>query len=251
MTVPLRALIVDDERLAREKVRRLLEAEADVVIVGECGSGAEAVAVLRSASVDLVFLDIQMPGLSGFDVLREVGPSLMGRVVFVTAHDEFAVRAFDVQALDYLLKPFDSARFREALGRVRKRAAGELHAQLSALLEQIGARQTYAERMLVKGAGRLSFVRVDEIDWIEAADNYVRLHSGRDEHLLRETMNGVEARLDPQRFVRVHRSAIVNVNAVREVQPMFHGDYEVLLRTGKAVPVGRNYRERLLKTLGG
>lgn len=251
MSTKLRTLIVDDERLAREKVRRLLETEADVVIVGECSSGAEALAILRGQKVDLVFLDIQMPGLSGFDVLREIGPGSVGHVVFVTAHDEFAVRAFDVQALDYLLKPFDSARFRETLARVRKRGAGELEQRMTALLDQLGARETYAERMLVKGSGRLSFVRVDEIDWIEAADNYVRLHSGRDEHLLRETMNGVEARLDPNRFVRVHRSAIVNVDAVKEVQPMFHGDYEVLLRTGTLVPVGRNYREKLLKTLGG
>jgi two-component system LytT family response regulator len=251
MTPTLRALIVDDERLARDKVRRLLESEADVEIVGECGSGHEAVAVLRSQKVDLVFLDIQMPGLSGFDVLREVGPAALAHVVFVTAHDEFAVRAFDVQALDYLLKPFDAARFRETLARVRKRSAGELQQQMTALLEGLGARDAYAQRMLVKGAGRLSFVRVDEIDWIEAADNYVRLHSGRDEHLLRETMNSVETRLDPHRFVRVHRSAIVNVDAVKEVQPLFHGDYEVLLRTGKLVPVGRNYRDKLLKTLGG
>ncbi len=251
MSAPLRVLVVDDERLAREKVRRLLELEPDVTIVGECGSGAEAVSVLRSEKVDLVFLDIQMPGLSGFDVLREVGAEALPHVIFVTAHDEFAVQAFEVQALDYLLKPFDSARFREALSRVRKRGAGELQQQVTALLAQIGAREAYAERMLVKGAGRLSFVRVDEIDWIEAADNYVRLHSGREEHLLRETMNGVESRLDPQRFVRVHRSAIVNVDAVKEIQPMFHGDYEVLLRTGKLVPVGRNYREKLLRTLGG
>lgn len=251
MSAPLRVLIVDDERLAREKVRRLLEPEPGVTIVGECASGAEAVAVLRSQKVDLVFLDIQMPGLSGFDVLREVGPAAIGNVVFVTAHDEFAVRAFDVQALDYLLKPFDQARFRETLGRVRRRATGELEQQMTALLAQLAGRESYAERMLIKGAGRLSFVRVDEIDWIEAADNYVRLHSGRDEHLLRETMNGVEARLDPHRFVRVHRSAIVNVDAVKEVQPMFHGDYEVLLRSGTLVPVGRNYREKLLKTLGG
>jgi two-component system LytT family response regulator len=251
MTHPLRALIVDDERLAREKLRRLLEAEPDVEIVGECASGAEAVEALQRDAPDLVFLDIQMPGLSGFDVLREVGPAGVPHVVFVTAHDEFAVKAFDVQALDYLLKPFDAPRFRAALGRVRKRSAGELQEKMAALLEQLAARTPYAERLLVKGAGRMSFVRVDEIDWIEAADNYVRLHTGREEHLLRETMNGIELRLDPQRFIRVHRSATVNIDAVKEVQPLFHGDHEVLLRTGASVGVGRNYRERLLKALGG
>ncbi len=251
MTRPLRALIVDDERLAREKLRRLLEAEPEVEVVGECASGAEAVDAVRRDSPDLLFLDIQMPGLSGFDVLRELGSGAVPHVVFVTAHDEFAVKAFDVQALDYLLKPFDAPRFREALGRVRKRSAGELQEKMASLLEQLAARAPYAERLLVKGAGRMSFVRVDEIDWIEAADNYVRLHTGREEHLLRETMNGIETRLDPQRFIRVHRRAVVNIDAVKEVQPLFHGDYEVLLRTGASVAVGRNYREKLLKALGG
>ena len=251
MSRVLRALIVDDERLAREKLRRLLEAEADVTIVGECASGAEAVEAVRQHSPDLIFLDIQMPGLSGFDVLREIGPDAVAQVVFVTAHDEFAVRAFDVQALDYLLKPFDAPRFRDALQRVRKRSVGELQEKLASLLEQLATRSPYAERLLVKGAGRMSFVRVDEIDWIEAADNYVRLHAGREEHLLRETMNGIETRLDPQRFIRVHRSALVNIDAVKEVQPLFHGDYEVLLRMGSTVAVGRNYREKLMKALGG
>ena len=251
MSQPLRALIVDDERLAREKLRRLLEAEDDVTIVGECASGAEAVEAVQQHAPDLVFLDIQMPGLSGFDVLREIGPDAVSHVVFVTAHDEFAVRAFDVQALDYLLKPFDAPRFRDALNRVRKRSAGELQQKMASLLEQLATRSPYAERLLVKGAGRMSFVRVDEIDWIEAADNYVRLHAGREEHLLRETMNGIETRLDPQRFIRVHRSAMVNIDAVKEVQPLFHGDYEVLLRMGATVAVGRNYREKLMKALGG
>jgi len=251
MSRTLRALIVDDERLAREKLRRLLEAEPDVQIVGECASGAEAVEGVKEHAPDLIFLDIQMPGLSGFDVLREIGPEAVGHVVFVTAHDEFAVRAFDVQALDYLLKPFDAPRFRDALNRVRKRSAGELQEKMASLLEQLATRSPYAERLLVKGAGRMSFVRVDEIDWIEAADNYVRLHAGREEHLLRETMNGIETRLDPQRFIRVHRSALVNIDAVKEVQPLFHGDYEVLLRMGASVAVGRNYREKLMKALGG
>jgi len=251
MSRTLRALIVDDERLAREKLRRLLEAEPDVQIVGECASGAEAVEGVKEHAPDLIFLDIQMPGLSGFDVLREIGPEAVGHVVFVTAHDEFAVRAFDVQALDYLLKPFDAPRFRDTLNRVRKRSAGELQEKMASLLEQLATRSPYAERLLVKGAGRMSFVRVDEIDWIEAADNYVRLHAGREEHLLRETMNGIETRLDPQRFIRVHRSALVNIDAVKEVQPLFHGDYEVLLRMGASVAVGRNYREKLMKALGG
>jgi two-component system LytT family response regulator len=246
-----RALIVDDERLSRQKLRRLLAAEADVEVVGECASGPDAVGAIRRERPDLVFLDIQMPGLNGFDVLREAGVENFGSVVFVTAHDEYAVRAFDIRALDYLLKPFDAPRFRQTLARVRLQAEESLRERIVQFLEQIETREPRLSRILVKSAGRLSFVRLDEIDWIEAADNYVRLHVGRDEHLIRETMSGLESRLDPARFVRAHRSAILNVERVQEVRPIFHGDYEVLLRSGATIPVGRNYRDRLIKALAG
>jgi two-component system LytT family response regulator len=246
-----RALIVDDERLSRQKLRRLLAAEADVEVVGECASGPDAVGAIRRERPDLVFLDIQMPGLNGFDVLREAGVENFGNVVFVTAHDEYAVRAFEIRALDYLLKPFDAPRFRQTLARVRLRAEESLRERIVQFLEQIETREPRLSRILVKSAGRLSFVRLDEIDWIEAADNYVRLHVGSDEHLIRETMTGLESRLDPVRFVRAHRSAILNVERVQEVRPIFHGDYEVLLRSGATIPVGRNYRDRLIKALAG
>ena len=246
-----RALIVDDERLSRQKLRRLLAAEADVEVVGECASGPDAVGAIRRERPDLVFLDIQMPGLNGFDALREAGVENFGSVVFVTAHDEYAVRAFEIRALDYLLKPFDPPRFRQTLARVRLQAEESLRERIVAFLEQIETREPRLSRILVKSAGRLSFVRLDEIDWIEAADNYVRLHVGRDEHLIRETMSGLESRLDPGRFVRAHRSAILNIDRVQEVRPIFHGDYEVLLRSGATIPVGRNYRDRLIKTLAG
>jgi two-component system LytT family response regulator len=245
-----RALIVDDERLARQKVRRLLTEEGDIDVVGECASGGEAVDALRRDKPDLVFLDIQMPGLSGFDVLRMVGVEKMCQVVFVTAHDDFAVQAFEVGALDYLLKPFDAARLKETLSRVRRLGHDGLPEKLAALLRQLESKESYVTRLLVKTAGRMSFVRVEEVDWIEAADNYLRLHAGRDEHLIRDTMAAIEARLDPRRFVRAHRSAIVNLDAVSEVRALFHGDYEVLLKTGATVSVGRNYRDRFITALG-
>ena len=245
----LRVLVVDDERLAREKLRRLLAEEPDVEVIGECASGSEAVQAIRRDAPDLVLLDIQMPGQNGFDVLREVGPAQIGRVVFVTAHDAFAVQAFEVEALDYLLKPFDAPRLRQALSRARRQAPDQLPERMASLLETLASRDRHVRRFLVRASGRMSFVRVEEIDWVEAADNYVRLHAGKDEHLLRDTMAALEARLDPRRFVRVHRGAIVNVDAVRELRPLFHGDYEVLLKTGATVAVGRSYRDAFLETL--
>lgn len=246
----LKALIVDDERLARHKLRRLLGGEPDIDVAGECASGLEAVAALKRDKPDIVFLDIQMPGLNGFEVLREVGVENVRQVIFVTAHDEFAVAAFEIEALDYLLKPFDAARLRQALERVRRLGASGLQQKLTALVEKLAAGEPYVSRLIVRAAGRLGFVRVDELDWIEAADNYVRLHTAREEHLIRETMAGLEARLDPRRFVRIHRSAVVNVDAISEIRAMFHGDYEVLLKTGATVPVGRNYRDKLLVAMG-
>jgi two-component system LytT family response regulator len=246
----LRALIVDDERLAREKLRRFLAEEPDVEIVGECGSGAEAVDRMRAERPDLVFLDIQMPGLDGFGVLREVGAERSGRVVFVTAHDEHAVRAFEVEALDYLLKPFDRARFRQALDRVRRERRQTLDEKLAALLERIERPEPRLDRILVRSGGRMTFLKLREVDWIEADDNYIRLHAGRETHLVRDTLRQLEPRLDPRLFLRIHRSAIVNVEAVAEIRSLFHGDYDVLLRDGTALPVGRTYRDRLLQRMG-
>lgn len=250
----LRALIVDDERLARQKLRRLLTEEPDVEVVGDYGSGTEAVEAIRAERPDLVFLDVQMPGLDGFGVLREVGPGRAGRVVFVTAHDEHAVRAFEVEALDYLLKPFDRARFRQALDRARRERRQGLEEKLAALLERVERVERPAERLeriLVGSGGRMTFLKLREVDWIEAADNYVRLHAGREAHLVRETLRRLEPRLDPHLFLRIHRSAIVNLESVAEVRSLFHGDYDVLLRNGTALPVGRTYRDRLLQRMDG
>ena len=251
----LRTLIVDDERLARLKLRRFLEEQPDVEIVGECGSGAEAVERIRAEQPDLLFLDIQMPGLDGFAVLREVGSERRGRVVFVTAHDEHALRAFEVEALDYLLKPFDRARFEQTLDRVRRerrQTLDELDKKIAALLERIEKPEAepHLDRILVGSGGRMTFIKLHEVDWIEADDNYVRLHAGRETHLVRETLRRLEPRLDPRLFLRIHRSAIINIEAIAEIRSLFHGDYDVLLRDGTALPVGRTWRDRLLQRMG-
>jgi two-component system LytT family response regulator len=201
-----------------------------------------------------VFLDVQMPGCSGFDVIQSVGADRMPTVVFVTAYDEYALRAFEVHALDYLLKPFGKDRFQETLKHARealdRRRAGDLGRRLLALVHDIKpGQQERLDRLVVKSGGRVFFLRTDEIDWIEAAGNYVRLHLGEEAHLFRETMNHMEARLDPRRFARIHRSRIVNIERIRELQPWFNGEYVVILRNGTRLTLSRNYRERLQEQL--
>jgi two-component system, LytTR family, response regulator len=253
---PIRALIVDDEPLARRKIRRLLRGAPDVVVAGECGDGAAAAAMVRELAPDLVFLDVQMPGLDGFAVLDALPPTRAPALVFTTAYDEYAARAFEVRALDYLVKPFSRARFDEALRRAREalaRPGGTGTApdrRLAALLEELHAERARPERLLVKEDGRTRLVPVDDIDRIEAAGNYVRVHAGGASHLLRESMAALEPKLDPRRFVRVHRSAIVNVARIREIQPWFRGDLVLILRDGARVTLSRTYRERLREVLG-
>jgi two-component system, LytTR family, response regulator len=302
----LRVMVVDDERLARQRLRRLLREEG-VDVVAECADGREAVAALREHAPDLVFLDVQMPELDGFGVLAEVGADRMPGVVFVTAYDQYAVRAFEVSALDYLLKPFDAERFRKAFRRARaaleREEATAQQTRLAALLERLAAgvgaggadashagtpalpvaaasaasaasaaadgvdappdgsgalahpRRApgggkYLERLLIKSGGRVFFVRVSEIDWIEAAGNYLRLHVGRDAHLVRETMSTIEAKLDPAQFLRVHRSTIVRTDCIREMQPWFSGEYVIILRDGTRLKLSRSYREQVAQQLG-
>ncbi|MGQ0713397.1 MAG: LytR/AlgR family response regulator transcription factor [Gemmatimonadaceae bacterium] len=248
MTV--RVLIVDDEELARQRLQRLLASEQDVEIIGEVSDGAQAVVSIRALVPDLVFLDVQMPEVDGFAVLERLRPRPAPAVIFVTAHDDYALRAFEVHAVDYLRKPFDAARFKEAFTRARQRLAGagaEEHARkLDALLAQVETNPPRSrERIMVRTDGRLYFVRIDDIDWIEAAGNYVKLHVGRETHLMRETMTGIEKLLDPTRFLRIHRSAIVNLDRVREMQPWFSGEYTVILRDGTQLRLSRVYRDRL------
>jgi two-component system LytT family response regulator len=251
--VTIRTVIVDDEPLARQRLRRLLEADPDVAVLGECGDGEQAVGDLRRLRPDLVFLDVQMPGLDGFDVLRALGGDAPPAVVFVTAHDRYALKAFEVHALDYLLKPFDKPRFAAALERakaqVRQGSAAALSERLRELLQNVPGRHG-PERLMVKSGGRIYFVRVEEIDWVEAAGNYVRLHVGGEEHLLRESLTALERKLDPARFVRVHRSAVVNLERIRELQPAFHGDYVIILRDGTELALSRGCRDRLEEALG-
>jgi len=253
--VKIRALIVDDEPLARERIRTLLRREPDFEIAGECGDGARAVAAIEKLRPDLVFLDVQMPEAGGFDVVEAIGAERMPAVIFVTAYDKYALRAFDVHALDYLLKPFDRARFREALDRVRAQVAraqdGEINRRLLALLKDVRPESRHRERLVVRDGGRILFLRADEIDWIEAAGNYLQLHAGRHTHMMRETMAGIEAQLDPARFVRVHRSTIVNLDRVREMQPGPHGDSTLLLRDGTRLTLSRTCRARFENALAG
>lgn len=249
----VRALIVDDEPLARKGVRGHLAPEIDVQVIGECSNGREAVAIIRATKPDLVFLDVQMPELDGFGVIAEIGVAEMPAVIFVTAYDAHAIRAFEVQALDYVLKPFEPSRFRIAVSRARaeiqRRRNGEINLRLIDLLEELRSPKEYSERLAIKSNGRVNFVNVAEIDWIEAADNYVRLHAGRKSYLLREMMSGLEKKLDPRRFARVHRSVIVNLGRVRELKSTFKGEYEIVLQDGKHLPFGRAYRSRARQLL--
>jgi two-component system LytT family response regulator len=242
----IRVLIVDDEPIARRGIRQQLRGETDLEVIGESGDGAAAIDAITGLAPDLVFLDIQMPEVGGFDVVEAIGVARMPAVIFVTAYDEHALRAFDVHAVDYVLKPIDRHRFRTAVERARRRlehAPGQLDRRIAAALGELGRpAHDYAKRLAIKGDGRVILVGVDEVDRLEAAGNYVEVHSGARHHLVRETMASLEARLDPARFVRVSRSSIVNADRVRELQPMFNGDFVVVLRDGTKIAGSRRYR---------
>lgn len=250
---PIRAIIVDDEPPARRRIRRLLADRPAYEVVEECASGAAAVEAVRRHRPQLLFLDVQMPGLDGFGVLSALGPGVVPAVVFVTAYDEYAVAAFEAHALDYLLKPFDDERFEEALRRaelrLRERRAGALRAKLLALLETTSDASRSEPPFAVRKHDRILLVEVDEVDWIEAAGDYVRLHTGDASHLVRSTLHEVEDRLDPERFLRVHRSAIVRADRIRDLRPRSHGDYTLVLRDGTEVRMSRTYRERVRAAL--
>ena len=247
----LTALVVDDEPVARRRLKALLRDEPTVNVVGECGDGEEALDAIRRVAPELVFLDVQMPGLDGFEVIEALGPKACPAVIFVTAYDEYALEAFEVHAVDYLLKPFDRARLHAAIERAHALAlGGDLGRRLGALVAGVAASRPL-KRLLVKSGGRVYFVRVEEIDWIEATGHYLRLHVGSESHLLRATVASVEARLDPERFARIHRSTIVNVERVKEMHPAFHGDFVVTLRSGTQLDCSRTYAQRLQRSLGG
>ena len=245
----IRTLIVDDQLMARELLRRMLKAEGDIEIVGMPASGPEAVKAINSLAPDLVFLDVRMPELDGFGVLAQIDAARMPIIIFVTANDDFALRAFDVHALDYLVKPCTMDRFQTALRRARnqihRKQAGEIQRRLTALLEDLKEQPKLAERLPVKSEGRIIFVRLADVDWVEAADNYVKLHVGNESHMLRDTMTSLETKLPSNRFLRISRSTMVNVEQIKELHPMFHGEYSVILRNGTRLTLTRGYRDKL------
>lgn len=260
---PILTLIVDDELAGREGMRHLLRGDPDIVIAGEYANGRDAAAAIVAGAPDLVFLDVQMPELDGFGVLREVPRERLPAVIFVTAYDQYAIRAFEVHAFDYLLKPFTDERFRESLDRAKRHLAearaDELNQRLVNLLDRYPpppappmgpAAGTYLERLVIKSGGRVTLLRVGDIEWIDADGDYARIHVGKAWHLLRETMKHLEAQLDPARFVRIHRSTIVNLEKVKELQPFFRGEYVVVLHTGVTLKLSRGYRDHLEAKLG-
>jgi two-component system, LytTR family, response regulator len=246
----LRVLIVDDEPRARQFLRKMMMGEPDVEIVGECANGYEAIRQVRATRPDVMFLDVQMPELDGFDVLKKLHGAQMPALVFVTAYEKYALRAFEEHALDYLLKPFDRERFSRTLQRVRTESHLGQKERLAALLAQISEPATYLARMVVKHDGRMRLLATGDIECFESEDNYVRLYSGGDSYLVRETLGRLEMRLDPMRFIRVHRRALINVERLKEIQTGFHGEYYLLLASGKQLTLSRTYRDSFFKKFG-
>lgn len=256
-TDKIRTLIVDDEPIARRGIRSNLKSVPDVEIIGECSNGREAVAAIERQTPDLIFLDIQMPVLDGFGVVAALGAdNLPAAVVFVTAFDEHAIRAFEINALDYLLKPVDPERFQKTLERVREQIknakSNGFNEKISALLENLEStrqphtpRAAYLERIVIREGGCIKFVRTDEIDWISSEGNYVKVFAGGKSYLLRETMDAMERKLDPHEFLRLRRSTIVRVEKIREMYPLFNGEFEIVLKDGTRLSSSRRYRQNL------
>jgi two-component system, LytTR family, response regulator len=248
------ALIVDDEALARKFIRRILKEDHDVEIVGECNDGKSAVDLIQKHKPDIVFLDVQMPAMDGFAVLDAIGVEQLPEVIFTTAYEKYAIRAFELHALDYLLKPFDQTRFRDAMRhakeRLNQRQQEDGRLQISALLENVKRRAKYLDRLIIKADGRISFLGTREINWIEADDKYVHLHTAKASRMVRQTLSAMEAQLDPKKFQRIHRSAIVNVERIKELEPTFNGEHVVHLEDGTKLTLSRTYREKLFELLG-
>lgn len=251
----IRTIIVDDVDLARERIKILL-ADAELEIVAECANGREAIKAIHSLKPELVFLDIQMPNISGCEVVEAIGVEEMPAVIFVTAYDEFALRAFEINAVDYLLKPFDDARLKRAVERAKREIAGrtpalEVEEKLRRLLKEVTSEPKYLKRIPVKSARDMTLVLTGEIDWISAAGHYLELHVGSEKHLIREQLNRLEAKLDPEKFVRIHRSIIVNLDSIKSLHPLFNGDHLVILNNGQELSLSRTYHEKLMALLAG
>ena len=256
MTTPqrIKAIIVDDEPLAREKIRDMLKDDPSIEVLAECASGTKALTAIDKFNPDLLFLDIQMPQMDGFGVLKEIPQDKLPHVIFVTAHDQYAVKAFEVYALDYLLKPFDRERFRVALKRAKSQIHRDQNTQVNsgilALLDELQQTNKYLDRLVIKNAGRIHFLKTADIDWVEAEGNYVRIHVGKESHLLREPISSLETQLNGKKFLRIHRSTIVNLDRIHELQPWFHGEYRIILKDGTQLMLSRSYRDKLQQVLG-
>jgi len=250
----IRALVVDDEPLARDMIREMLQDDSEVEIVAECANGREAVKAIKSLKPDLVFLDVQMPELGGFEVLESLDPEASPYIIFVTAYDQYAVRAFEVHAFDYLLKPFDHERFDVAWQRVKEQIkldeTGERDRHILALLEELKTGPRHLERLVIKNGGRVFFLNVQDIYCIESEGNYVRVYDNQKGYLLRETISSLEEQLDPKQFRRIHRSAIVKIDRIKEMQPWFHGEYRIIMENGKQLTLSRNYRSNFQRAVG-
>ena len=249
----IRTVIVDDVDLARERIKILLD-EPEVEVVAECANGREAIKAIGSLKPDLVFLDVQMPKVGGFEVVEAVGVEEMPAVIFVTAYDEYALRAFEVNAIDYLLKPFDRDRLNKAVARARRlierrEPAGEIEERLRRLLSEVRPEPKYLRRIPVKSARDTTLILAETIDWVGSAGHYLELHVGCDTHLIREQLSRLEAKLDPEKFVRIHRSVIVNLDRVKSLRPLFNGDHIVVLKDGQELNLSRTYHERLMELL--
>jgi len=250
----LKLLIVDDEPLARERIREMLRADPQIEVIGDCSNGDDAIEAVKTFRPDILLLDIQMPGTDGFGVLEALDPQDIPCVIFITAYDQYAVKAFEVYALDYLLKPFDRERFTRAIERGKQHVLKERNSSLNdrvlAVLNEIKNKPEYLERLVIRTNGHIFFIKTEEIDWLEAEGNYVRLHSGKESYLLRDAISSLENQLDPKRFLRIHRSAIVNINRIQELQPWFHGEYRVILQDGVQLTLSRSYRDKLNELVG-
>lgn len=250
----LRIILIDDEPLARQKLRHFIKKEEGIEIVDECMNGQEGIAAIRAKAPDLIFLDIQMPEMDGFEMLRALKDDELPGIIFVTAYDEFALKAFEVHALDYLLKPFDRDRFLQALTHARDRlkppASDDVQTQLRSLLDVVTQSAHSADRLMIKSDGKVLFVKKDDIDWLEAAGNYIKLHCGADTHMLRETMNGILTQLDASKFLRIHRATIVNIERIKEMHPWFNGEYKIILTTNAQLVMSRGCHEQFTRTFG-
>jgi two-component system LytT family response regulator len=249
----IRTLIVDDMNLARERIKMILSADEEIDIVAECTNGREAIAAIKNLSPELVFLDVQMPQMSGFDVVRTIGVDQMPTTIFVTAFDEFALNAFEVNALDYVLKPFDEERLEKALKRakqeIKKLGHSSIDERLLQLLNNVKIEPKYLKRIPVKSAKQTILLPTDDIDWIAAAGNYLELYAGKNMHLIRERLTHLEQKLDPEKFARIHRSTIVNIEHIKTLQPLFNGDHLIILQNGKELHMSRTFREKLFSLL--